>query len=420
MANLAPDCRALALLAVLALAGCDLFPDAPADDQVLDGPVEGLTREQLALFADGDEEFGRTFAPADGLGPIFISTSCEGCHPGDGRGHPAFELTRFGRMGAGGFDPMPSFGGPQLQHRALPGFVPEIIPPEATGVARFSPPAITGLGFLEAVEEATLFGMADPDDVNGDGISGRVQLVDSTDFIAEIVSLGAILAGDQGSPPTSHGGRYVGRFGRKARSINLLEQAVTAYAQDMGITTDLVINDPFNVQVGPRTTDGVADPEVGSGALDAVVFYLRTLRPPPRRDRDDPDVLAGEQLFAQVGCASCHVPTLRTGFSPIEPLSEVDFHPYTDLLLHDMGPELDDGYTEGIATTSEWRTPPLWGIGLAHRSQGGLMYLLHDGRATSFEQAIEYHGGEGAASRAAFRQLTLDERARLVQFLNSL
>ena len=113
------------------------------------------------------------------------------------------------------------------------------------------------------------------------------------------------------------------------------------------------------------------DPEVGSSTVSAVVFYLKTLKPPPRRNPQDPDVLAGEAHFAAVGCAGCHVPTLRTGASPLAPLHQADFHPYTDLLLHDMGPELDDGYTEGIALTSEWRTAPLWGVGLASAAQGG-------------------------------------------------
>lgn len=412
----------LALLALspLGLYACDAFPDAPPDDQLLEGPVEELTGAQLALFVAGDEEFGRTFSPPEGAGPLFIAQACVSCHPGDGKGHPSFDLTRFGRMVDGEFDPMESFGGPQLQHRAVPGYTPEVVPPEATGVARFSPPLVTGLGFLEAVEEATLFALADPDDTDDDGISGRVQLVDSTDFIAEIASLGAILAGDGGTPPRSYGGRYVGRFGRKGRVINLLQQTVFAYSEDMGLTTDLVPTDLFNVLVGPQATDGVPDPEVPSSTVSAVVFYLRTLRSPPRRDEDDPDVRAGESLFAQIGCASCHVPTLRTGFSPISALNDAEFHPYSDLLLHDMGPELDDGYTEGTATTAEWRTTPLWGLGLAERSQGGQAFYLHDGRARTLEAAIEYHGGEGAASREAFRRLTPGERDRLVRFLRSL
>ena len=162
------------------------------------------------------------------------------------------------------------------------------------------------------------------------------------------------------------------------------------------------------------------DPEVGSSTVSAVVFYLKTLRPPPRRNARDPDVLTGEALFAAAGCAGCHLPTLRTGAAPLGPLNQADFHPYTDLLLHDMGPELDDGYTEGVALTSEWRTAPLWGVGLAAAAQGGRMHLLHDGRAKSFPEAIEFHGGEGAASRDAFRGLSPEQRGQVVRFLESL
>jgi CxxC motif-containing protein (DUF1111 family) len=172
--------------------------------------------------------------------------------------------------------------------------------------------------------------------------------------------------------------------------------------------------------VGNFATDDAPDPEVASNVVNNVVFYLKTLRPPPRRNPDDPDVVAGEGLFAQIGCATCHVPALRTGRSEIPQLSEVAFSPYTDLLLHDLGPELDDGYTEGIALTSEWRTPPLWGLGLAERFQGGTPYYLHDGRATALPDAIRFHGGEAAASRAAFDRLSAQEQAHLITFLKSL
>jgi CxxC motif-containing protein (DUF1111 family) len=178
--------------------------------------------------------------------------------------------------------------------------------------------------------------------------------------------------------------------------------------------------DIVNPRSGSRASDDVADPEVSSSAVANVVFYLKTLRVPPRREADDPEVLAGEALFQQVGCARCHVPTLTTGASEIEVLDRKSFHPYTDLLLHDMGPQLDDGYTEGHALTSEWRTPPLWGVGLPERFQGGAMFLMHDGRARSLEEAIELHGGEASGVRDAFRALSAEERARLLRFLRSL
>jgi CxxC motif-containing protein (DUF1111 family) len=215
-------------------------------------------------------------------------------------------------------------------------------------------------------------------------------------------------------------GKFIGRFGKKAISVNLLQQTVTAYSLDMGLTTDLIPLDEFNVQVGNFARDNAPDPEVPSNVTSSVVFYLKTLRPPPRRNASDPDVVAGERLFEEIQCAGCHIPTLRTGASEIRQLSNVEFHPYTDLLLHDMGPELDDGYTEGIALTSEWRTPPLWGLGLTQTFQGGTAFYLHDGRATSLGAAIEFHGGEGAGSREAFRQLSEVEKEQLVEFLMSL
>ncbi len=370
----------------------------------------------------GDEAFNRVMSPEDGAGPLFIASSCATCHPGDGRGHPVFNLTRFGRMEAGVFNPMKSHGGPQIQNRAVPGYPPETVPESATGVTRLTPPAVTGLGYLEAVDDATLLALADPDDADGDGISGRVQRIDSSDFIAEIVSIEALVADDAGGRTRflPEDGKFIGRFGKKGLTINLLHQTVQAYIQDMGLTTDLVPQDLFNVQVGGFSTDDVPDPEITSNVVNNVVFYLKTLRPPERRNADDPDVLAGEQLFAEIQCAACHVPTLRTGRSEIRQLDQAEFHPYTDLLLHDMGPALDDGYTEGIASTSEWRTPPLWGIGLAQDFQGGIPYYLHDGRATTLRQAIQYHGGEAAQSREAFDRLSEAEQERLLRFLKSL
>jgi CxxC motif-containing protein (DUF1111 family) len=236
----------------------------------------------------------------------------------------------------------------------------------------------------------------------------------------QVTSLDAVA--DEGGPTRGVpiGGKYIGRFGKKGVTVNLLHQTVTAYHQDMGLTSDLIAEDLFNRQVGTFASDDVADPEVGSSTVSAVVFYLKTLRPPPRRDAGGADVVAGEALFAAAGCARCHTPALRTGASPIGPLNQVEFHPYTDLLLHDMGPELDDGYTEGIALTSEWRTAPLWGVGLASSAQGGRMHLLHDGRAPGFREAIELHGGEAAGSRAAFRSLTPEQQEQLFRFLESL
>ena len=408
-------------LALIAVSGCDLLaPEAPSEKQVLDGFIDGLSEAQIRSHIVGDEEFARRFSVSDGLGPIFVATSCDQCHVGDGKGHPTFNLRRFGRMGPGGFDPLGELGGPQLQHRSIPAYPPEVVPPEATGVSTFTPPAVTGLGYLDAVPDSTLVALADPEDRDGDGISGRLQIHPPTPLIEEALTLEAAGSPDPGARGRLVEGGYIGRFGKKALTVNLLHQTVGAYQQDMGITSDLIPEDLFNVQLGTRTSDAVADPEVSSAVVADVVFYLKTLRAPSRRDPDDPEVVAGEALFASLGCAACHVPTLRTGASEIPVLSNVEFHPYTDLLLHDMGPELDDGYTEGRATTSEWRTPPLWGIGIQQNFQGGTAFYLHDGRARTLHAAIEYHGGEARASRDAYLQLDEAERNRLLAFLRSL
>jgi CxxC motif-containing protein (DUF1111 family) len=409
------------LLAALGLVGCEILtPSAPPEEELLDGTIEGLTPSQERQHLAGDEEFARRFAVADGLGPIFVATSCEQCHAGDGKGHPSFNLVRFGRYDGAAWDPMSAFGGPQLQHRSIPGYPAEVIPSAATGISTFTPPAVTGLGFLDAVEDATLIALADPDDADGDGISGRLQLLEPTELIETVLELEA-----RGSPvPGVRGslvdGRYIGRFGKKALTVNLLHQTVGAYHEDMGITSDLLPEDLYAPQAGSRASDDVADPEVSSATVANVVFYLKTLRAPSRREAGHPEVLAGEQLFEDVGCAKCHVPTLRTGPSEIAVLDRVEFHPYTDLLLHDMGPGLDDGYTEGDALSSEWRTPPLWGIGIQQSFQGGQVFLLHDGRARSLREAIELHGGEGAASRDGFLGLAAEDQERLLRFLRSL
>ena len=238
--------------------------------------------------------------------------------------------------------------------------------------------------------------------------------------MAWISSLEQVAQSDQPTRGTTVDGRYIGRFGRKASAVNLLHQTATAYIEDMGLTTTVFPRDLYAPQVGNFAEDGVPDPEIPSSVLDAVVFYLKTLREPLRRDAGAPDVMAGEALFAEIGCAGCHLPALTTGPSEIPQLDRVTFHPYTDLLLHDMGPELDDGYTEGRATTSEWRTTPLWGLGLSADFQGGEAFFLHDGRARTLEQAIEFHGGEGAAGRGAFLALSDEDRTRLIRFLESL
>lgn len=382
------------------LVSCEkLEPGAPAEHDLLDGPVEGLTYSESRVFLAGDVAFNdEVFTSDNGLGPLFVATSCASCHAGDGKGHPFSTLTRFGQS-APGANMFLGLGGPQLQHRALPGFEPEKIPPTAS-FSKFTPPANTGLGFLELVPDEDIQAMADPDDLDGDGITGVPNWITPPDFVPLFPT--AII----------QDGKYIHRFGKKAAAYSLLHQTVNAYNQDIGIASTFA---PFDTFSGLEV-----DPEITTQTINDVVFYLQTLKAPIPRNQDDPNVGLGQEVFGKINCSGCHVPTLKTGYSPVEGLSNTEFHPYTDLLLHDMGPNLDDGYTEGNAETYEWRTPPLWGLGLARNSQGGELFLMHDGRAGSLEEAIMMHGGEAARSRSAFETIPQKEKDALIAFLNSL
>jgi CxxC motif-containing protein (DUF1111 family) len=376
-----------------------LLPGIPPDDELLDGPVTNLTPEQNAIFLNGDVAFNNeVFTSATGLGSVFIATSCGSCHAGDGKGHPFTTLTRFGQTDSTG-NKFLHLGGPQLQNRALPGYTPEQIPAGAT-FSKFTPPANTGLGFLELVSDADILAMSDPTDANGDGISG----VPNYNFLPGFVTV------FNNSVPRN--GKYIHRFGKKAAAYNLLHQTVNAYNQDIGITSSF---EPKDVYSGLDI-----DPEVSNQTVQNVVFYLQTLKAPIQRNQNDAAITQGKALFVQTGCENCHKQTLKTGLSPVVPLSNKTFHPYTDLLLHDMGPGLDDGYTEGSAKTFEWRTPPLWGLGLSKNSQGGQYFLLHDGRAKTIEEAIVIHGGEANQSKIKFQQLSPADKALLIKFLESL
>jgi CxxC motif-containing protein (DUF1111 family) len=376
-----------------------LLPNAPADDEILDGPVAGLTPEQNLVFLRGDIAFNdEVFTAATGLGPVFVATSCGTCHAGDGKGHPFTMLTRFGQTNASG-NQFLHLGGPQLQHRAIPGFQPEQIPAGATS-SKFMPPANTGLGFLDVVPDAALLALADENDVNADGISGRPNWISIPSYVTIR------------SAPVLQNGKYMGRFGKKAAVYDLLQQTANAYNQDIGITSTFESFDTYS---------GLSiDPEVSTQTVNDVVFYLQTLKAPVQRNQNDAEVQSGRQLFLSTGCGNCHTPQLATGPSAIAALANKTFFPYTDLLLHDMGPGLDDGYTEGSATTAEWRTPPLWGLGLSRDSQGGQYFLLHDGRAKTIEEAITLHGGEANQSKTKFQQLSAADKALLIKFLESL
>ena len=371
-----------------------IIPKGPADDEILDGPIEGLTPEQNQIFLRGDIAFNDDiFSTTNGLGPLFVATSCGTCHAGDGKGHPFTTLTRFGQTDTTG-NKFLHLGGPQLQDRAIPGFQPEQIPAGAT-FSKFTPPANTGLGFLEAVPDAAILALADENDVNNDGISGRPNWISIPSYC--ILRPGTI----------ETNGKYIGRFGKKAAVYDLLQQTVNAYNQDMGVNSSYEYFSTYNgLEV---------DPEITNQTVLDVVFYLQTLKAPIQRIQNDADVIAGKQIFLNISCGKCHTPELQTGPSSIAALSNKKFFPYTDLLLHDMGAGLDDGYTEGSATTAEWRTPALWGLGLISKFAGRAIFLLHDGRAKSIEEAITMHGGEALQSKNSFQQLNAEDKAKTHQ-----
>lgn len=386
------------LLMNFLLAGCSDYTELPADDAVLDGTIDGLSTAQLSQHLSGDVGVNEVFTRETGLGSTFVGTSCIICHAGDGKGHPFTTLTRFGQIDETG-NMFLHMGGPQLQNRALPAFLPEQIPSGAT-FSKFTPPAFSGLGFLQYVTDADIMAMSDPDDLDGDGISGVPNWIRIPDYSTP--HPGAI----------TRNGKYIGRFGKKASAYDLLHQTVEAYNQDMGITS---IFNPID-----HYTHLEIDPEVPTATVNNVVFYLQTLKAPVQRNKDDPQIIEGAQLFAQIDCAKCHKPALQTGYAPIASLSYKTFYPYTDLLLHDLGNGLDDNYTEGSAKTSEWRTAPLWGIGLSQNSQGGRFFLMHDGRAANVEHAIDLHGGEASVSRSKFHNLSAPQKQILLKFINSL
>ena len=418
-------------------------------------PAPTLTNEERRVFEIGDSFFTQNWvtAPAstdarDGLGPMFNAQACSSCHLRDGRGIPA--STGDGDLGLllrlsvasddaafSGAAPHPVYGD-QLQDRSINGVPAEgelvitysEVPGEyADGDAyslreptytieapAFGPlsddllvsprlaPQVIGMGLLEAIPEDAVLANADPDDADGDGISGRPNRV--------------------WNPATE--ATELGRFGWKANASTVLAQSAAAFNGDMGITSSLQPDESCT----ETQTECAAAPgggtdteaEVPDDRLGSVVFYTRTLAVPATRGADDPDVRAGAAAFADMGCASCHIDTFTTGPLDevgVEALSDQTIHPYTDLLLHDMGEGLADGRPDFAASGTEWRTPPLWGLGLID-DVNGERFLLHDGRARTIEEAILWHGGEASAAMEAFRSADSETRANLVAFLEAL
>lgn len=398
---------------------------------------------------------------SDGLGPIYNSRSCQTCHLKDGRGHPPHgnwpdddAVSMFLRLSIppqneadrnllkehrANIIREPTYGG-QLQDLAVPGHEAEgrmhityeeqpvkladgttvslrkptykitdlafgPLHPDAMLSPRVAPQMI-GLGLLEAIPEAAIRDQADPEDSNGDGISGRTSEVWSRELDRAML----------------------GRFGWKAGNPSVRQQSADAFSGDMGLSTSLFpggYGECTEAETSCRSAPNGEDtakgtPEVTDEMLRLVAFYAENLAVPARRKPDDPQVLRGKALFADAGCAACHTPTFMTGERPHQPhLSNQRIWPYTDLLLHDMGEGLADNRPEGVASGSEWRTPPLWGIGLTE-TVSSHTFFLHDGRARSLEEAILWHGGEAQPSRDNFAAMSKTERDALIAFVASL
>lgn len=397
-----------------------------------------------SLFNENWVEAPASTTARDGLGPVFNALSCSSCHFKDGRGasydedgKPATALLfRLSALDAQGLDaPVPGYGG-QLNPRAIPGVEPEAkvtiswqeiqgsfddgtpytlkqpTPtfealaygpmPETLRVSARTAPPMYGLGLLELIPKQRLLELADPEDKDADGISGRPNYV--TDVVTGQLTLG--------------------RFGWKANQPSLLQQNAGAFLGDMGITSPLFPNEgcePEQTLCAQQPNGADADGfEISAERLADVTFYTKTLATPARRDWESPQVQRGQELFEQLNCSGCHVPKHVTGDDMEHPeLSSQTIYPYTDLLLHDMGEGLADGRPDGVADGQEWRTPPLWGIGLLKRVNGHIQ-LMHDGRADGFEEAILWHGGEAKDAAASYKKLSKDERDALVSFLESL
>lgn len=402
-----------------------------------------LSADKERVHGIGDLGFEATFVAYPsvlnpGLGPVYNSVSCASCHIADGRGKPPGPneqllsmLFRISVPGSGAYGepaPVPGFGG-QLQQKAIVGCSPEAgvnitytentyyfpdntsyqlrtpsytvvnsyipVPGNMLLSARVAPP-VFGLGLLEAIPEENILQYADEGDANGDGISGRPNYV--WDAVNGTMSLG--------------------RFGWKAGQPTLLQQSAGAYNEDMGITNFVLGKESCEGQQQYSFTTNAH--EVSDSLLHAVSFYVKTLAVPARRKADDPVVQQGKQLFIQARCSTCHIPSMRTAVNVAFPeISNQKIFPYTDLLLHDMGPGLADNRPEFSANGQEWRTPPLWGIGLT-QVVNGHQNFLHDGRARTLLEAIMWHDGEALPSKQFVAGLSTAERTALVKFLESL
>ncbi|MFW6201983.1 MAG: di-heme oxidoredictase family protein [Gemmatimonadota bacterium] len=388
---------ALAPALALVAGACGAAPDAePA--ATIGEPVTRLSDAELERFALGRVQFDRIFTPEEGLGPLFNENQCSACHTDPASGGTGEQLvrkaTRFSTTA--GCDPLAEAGGENVRSQATPALeahgVERQPPPEgATERARFTTPFLFGLGLVEAVPDETLLENADPDDADGDGISGRV---------------GRDAAG------------RVARFGRKADVATLADFVASALLLEMGLTSPRFPAEPPVAELAPllAETDPALDPEVDAETVALLTDYVRFLAPPPRRLPSNPDELEridrGEGMFHAIGCGSCHTPSLRTAPSDVAAFDRREVRLYSDLLLHDMGPELA-GTCGPAASPREWRTEPLMGLGRREA-------YLHDGRTYDLREAILLHGGEATAVRAAFEALGRVRQEAILRFLRTL
>ena len=378
----------LVIVALVAAAACRRVE--PGD------PLRGLAAAERARFDSGRVVFDSTFAADIGLGPLFNASGCAECHEDPVSGANGDEVERHAAVfhperPALMCDELATQGGPVFQDSVTPalraalGIDNEPLPPGVTTVAARTTPDVFGFGLLDAVPDSAILAYADPDDRNGDGISGR--------------------------PNRFFDGR-LGRFGRKALVPTLREFNDGAFPIEIGITNPSVpVEGTVTGDSLPAGTDPAPEPELTARGLDLTDAFVRLLAPPAPLKQNG-EARRGLDVFKQVGCAGCHVPTLRTGANPIAALSHKEVAAYTDLLLHDMGPDNAD-ICFGLATPSEFRTEPLMGLRLATQ-------FLHDGRAKTHEQAIELHSGEGAKARDLFQALAPGEKAALIAFLKTL
>ncbi|MDF1855291.1 MAG: di-heme oxidoredictase family protein [Pseudooceanicola sp.] len=454
------------------------FEDRPAgaatvrvwpDDNAFSQPSANVSFADELTFKVGNGLFRKVWVSApsstlasDGLGPLFNARSCQRCHIKDGRGHPPEgpednAISMFLRISIPSPEgaeadaaaiaaikgylatlPDPNYG-TQLQDFAAPGQPAEYrlsityeeepvhladgrvvslrhpsytaadlgygpLHPDAMLSPRVAQQMI-GLGLLEAIPAADILALADPEDRDGDGISGRPNVVWSAEFNQPML----------------------GRFGLKAGKPTIREQSAAAFAGDIGISNPLFpapAGDCTSAQTAclnaPHGDGDARGTEIDIEGLDLVTFYSRNLAVPARRDVGNPEVLRGKALFYETGCTACHRPSFVTHRLTDQP--EQSFQliwPYTDMLLHDMGPDLADNRPEARANGQEWRTPPLWGVGMTEQVSGH-SYFLHDGRARSLLEAVLWHGGEASAQRARVVEMSKADRNALIAFLESL